>query len=57
MNREDREYIKTLKSILKEAKERAERDSDITTDPHDASYYIGLTDAYSFAYELVRKLK
>ncbi len=57
MNREDREYIKKIKSILKESKDIAERDYDKATDPNDGYYYNGLSDAYTFAYELVRKLK
>lgn len=57
MNKEDREYIKKIKSILKEAREIADRDYNKATDRYDSCYYIGLSDAYSFAYELVRKLK
>lgn len=57
MNKEDREYIKNIKSILKEAREIADRDYNKATDRYDSCYYNGLSDAYSFAYELVRKLK
>ena len=57
MNRKDIIYINKVKNTLKEAREIARKDADISTSPNDLSYYLGLLDGYAHAYELVRKLK
>lgn len=57
MNRADRIYIKQIKDTLKEARDIADRDSNMATNTEDMSYYNGLWDAYANALELVRKLK
>lgn len=57
MNREDRVYIKKIKDTLKEARDQANNDTHICTSIEDNAYYNGLSEGYTFALELVRKLK
>jgi hypothetical protein len=57
MNRKDRIYMNQVKQILKESKASADRDFEITGDVDSAQYYAGMSDAFAFAHELIRKIK
>jgi len=57
MNREDRLHLKSIKDILKEARDTANKDSNITTSTEDHAYYNGLAEGYSHAFELIRRIK
>jgi|TARA_R110000824_G_scaffold4247_6_gene20222 hypothetical protein len=57
MNREDRLHLKSIKDILKTARDTAEKDSSITTSTEDHAYYNGLAEGYSHAFELIRRIK
>jgi len=58
MNREDRLHLKSIKDILKTARDTAEKDSSsrkISTEDH--AYYNGLAEGYAHAFELIRRIK
>ena len=57
MNREDRLHLKTIKDILKEARDTANKDSSITASTEDNAYYNGLAEGYAHAFELIRRIK
>ena len=57
MNREDRLHLKSIKDILKEARDTANKDSNITTSTEDHAYYNGLAEGYAHAFELIRRIK
>jgi hypothetical protein len=57
MNREDRLHLKSIKDILKEARDQANNDTHICTSTEDNAYYNGLAEGYAHAFELIRRIK
>ena len=57
MNREDREHLKNIKDILKEARDTAENNSITKIEHEIKAYYNGLAEGYAHAYELIRRIK
>ena len=57
MNTKDRELMDNIRKTITEAKNVAIKDMQKTTDLNDICYYNGLHDAYSFVYEIIRKVR
>ena len=57
MNREDRLHLKSIKDILKEARDTAENNSITKIEHEIKAYYNGLAEGYAHAFELIRRIK